>query len=92
MATNGIRSILEAFAQPACIGGLRLNVSRAADGRRIRSGMRIEKNFRLQPADALPTTRIRSDQTKVVHHDLSRESCVAFVTIGVIGEASVSLR
>src|SRR5262249_31786210 len=51
-----------------------------------------ERTCLLQRADPLPTTGIAGDQPKIIHHDLSRESSVAFVAIGVHGEPSVSLR
>jgi hypothetical protein len=35
----------------------------------------------LQRADAFPATGIGSHQTEIIHHDLSRESSVAFVAI-----------
>jgi len=41
--TGGIRSILEASAQPACISGLRLSASRPQGGRRTRIGMPIRE-------------------------------------------------
>ena len=45
-ATSGTRSKREASAQPACTNGLKPSASRAADGRRTRSGMRTEKQTR----------------------------------------------
>ena len=39
---NGIPSTREACALRVFISGLKPNASRAADGRRIRSGMRID--------------------------------------------------
>jgi hypothetical protein len=39
---SGTRSIREACAPPACIGGLKLSASLAVDGRRIRIGMNVE--------------------------------------------------
>src|SRR5579864_7286249 len=56
----------------------------------VNSGNEVSSGFSHQ-TDALPTTGIGSDQTKVVHHDLSRESSVAFVAIGVFPKPCVVL-
>lgn len=45
----------------------------------------------LQRGDAFPTTEVGSHQAEIIHHDLSRESSVAFVTISVFCEARVAL-
>jgi hypothetical protein len=39
----------------------------------------------LQRGDALPTTGVVDDQTKIIDHDLSRESGVAFIAVDVLG-------
>jgi hypothetical protein len=44
VAMSGIPSTRAASAQPAFTSGLKLSASLAADGRRIRIGMRSEKN------------------------------------------------
>jgi len=46
----------------------------------------------LQRADAFPATGIGSHQTEIIHHDLSRESSVAFVAICVLSNPPVALR
>ena len=58
--TSGIPSTREVFAQPASTSGLKPNVSRAVDGRRIPTGMRAEKQTRAMMSTirlniALPT-------------------------------------
>src|SRR5206468_3649256 len=42
-AMSGIPSTREASAQPVCTNGLKPNASRAVDGRRTRSGMRLRE-------------------------------------------------
>src|ERR1700678_631994 len=46
----------------------------------------------LQHGNPFPATRIVNHQTKIVDHDLSRESGVAFIAIGVLGNPCVALR
>jgi len=46
----------------------------------------------LQRTDPLPATGIGSHQAEIIHHNLRRESCVAFVAVGVFPKPRVALR
>ena len=46
----------------------------------------------LQRGDAFPSTGVSGHQAKIIDHDLSRESGVAFVAIGVFPKPRVALR
>src|ERR1700740_3573437 len=46
----------------------------------------------LQRGDAFPSTGVSGHQPKIIDHDLSRESGVAFVAIGVFPKPRVALR
>src|SRR5580693_9662977 len=65
-----------------------LSNSYPAAGHRIPMVCEVKKSnsrgWVLQRADAFPATGIGSHQTEIIHHDLSRESSVAFVAIRVL--------